>query len=335
MSEPVARIAATMVLRGIGLGMIGLLLSMSLQHLRLVYAAPVILMATPLLALGVKWINFGYFPVMPQLQFILVLAVFGALAGLVLRRSRTALVALVGLAVGLFAWGASTQVPGDLYEAARATGLHVLENTQDLPRSDDAFVQVLQIAFAYAEDNSNGTDAVLPNQAAILALGVILGEDRVARVGGRQLEPGGQKQRAALRRRVSIRGRNDLSQHFSVSAALTVLSDAQRALTVGIAKEMKDSTPGGSGFSFVDMGANKTGIRFAVAATRNQDSARSIQLRIAQGLDMDDFFPDFRDLPEGMSDKEFQAEYGGLGSARTQGILAEIDRRISACESLR
>ena len=176
------------------------------------------------------------------------------------------------LAAGLSVWGVSTGIPDDLYEASRATAVHVLEFARDVPQGDDGFARLLEVAFAYAEDNSHGTDAVLPNRAAILALGVILGEDRVARVGGREIDPGREEERAALRQRIGIHGRTDLSQHFWVSAALTVLSDAQRSLTVGITKEMMDSSPGGSGFSFVDMAANKAGIRFAVVATRNAES---------------------------------------------------------------
>jgi hypothetical protein len=175
---------------------------------------------------------------------------------------------------------------------------------------------------------------VLPNQAAILALGVILGDDQVARVGRRELDSDRREQRAALRRRVTIHGRNDLSMHFWVSAALTVLSDERRALTVGIVKELKDSTSGGSGFSFVDMAANKAGIRFAVVATRDADSARSMQMRILQGGNAYRFVPDISNLSEGISGDQFQAEYGGLGGARTREILAEIDHRISAIAGL-
>jgi hypothetical protein len=333
-SEPAARVAASVVLRGIGVGMIGVLAAMALQRVQVRYAAPLLLVATPLVATGAKWINFGYFPILPQLQFIGIVAILGVLAGLALRRSRIALTALVVLAVALFAWGTSTGVSDDLYQAARVTGLHVLENTQDLPRDDDGFARVLEVAFAYAEDNSHGTEAVLPNQAAILALGVLLGDDRVAWVGRRELEPATKQQRAALRGRATIHGRSDLPQHFWVSAALTVLSDQQRSLAVGIAKEMKDSTPGGSGFSFVDMAANKAGIQFAVAATRDTESARAMQLRISTGVDGNDFFPDIHGLGEGFSGDQFQAEYGGLGSARTRAIFAEIDRRVRACEGL-
>jgi hypothetical protein len=65
------------------------------------YAAPLLLVATPLVALGAKWINFGYFPIMPQLQFIGVVAILGVLAGLALRQCRIAFTALVVLAVAL------------------------------------------------------------------------------------------------------------------------------------------------------------------------------------------------------------------------------------------
>jgi hypothetical protein len=314
--------------------MIGVLAAMALQQVGLRHAAPAILVATPVLALGAKWINFGYFPVMPQLQFIVVVAIFGALAGLALRRSRAAAISLMVLSVALVAWGASTGVPDDLYEVARMTGLYVLEDTEDLPQGDAAFSRMLEVAFAYAEDNSHGTDPILTNKAAILALGVILGDDRVAQVGRRKLEPGGKEQRAALRRRVTIHGRGDLPQHFWVSAALTVLSDEKRALTVGITKEMRDSTSGGSGFSFVDMVANKAGIRFAAVATRNAESARAMQMRIKQESTKDDFVPSIHDLPEGLSGDVFQSAYGGLGGKETRRLFAEIDRRVNACRGL-
>jgi hypothetical protein len=335
LSESMARAAATFALRAVGVGMIGVLAALSLKQVSSRYCAALLLVASPLVALGVKWINFGYFPVMPQFQFIVVVAILGALAGLALRRSRIALTTLVGLAAAIFVWGSSTGVPDDLYEAARATGLHVLENSQEVPEGDGAFERLLEIAFAYAEDNSHGTSAVMPNRAAILALGVILGEDRVAEVGRRTLDPGNKEQRAAVRSLVTLHGRADLPQHFWVSAALTVLSDENRALTVGILKEMKDSTAGGSGFSFVDMAANKAGIRFAVLATRDTASARIIQMRIAEGVSRDHFMADISGLPEAISADAFHSDFGGLGGEETRKLFAEIDRRISACKGFR
>lgn len=327
-SEPTARAVATFVLRAAGLGVIGVLLSLALGHVRLRYAAPIVLVSAPLLAFAVKWINFGYVPIPLQIGFIVTFAVLGGLIGLSLRRSRTALVALGLISGGLFLWGTSTSVSRDLYEAAKVTGLHVLQHGEDVPPGDQGFARLLEIAFLHAEDNSHGVDPVLPNQAAILALGVILGEERVASIARREVDPGTRDARQALRRRIALRGRGDLSQHFWVSGALVVLSDANRSLSVGLTKELKDSTPGGSGFSFVDMLANKAGIRFAHVATQNEASAREVQLRIAQGVDIEDFMPEIDGLPEGIPRDDFQSQYGGLGGAETRRLLEKIDKRI-------
>jgi len=334
LSEPAARAAATIALRGAGLGMIGVLLSLAFKRVRLQWAAPLVLVAAPLLAVAAQWINYGYFPIAPQLRFGVAGAILGALAGLALRRSRTALAALLILAVGLFAWGTSTGVPDDLYEAARATGLHVLANAEDIPDGDDGFAGLLHAAFTFAEDNSHGTDPVQPNKAAILALGVILGEERVARAAKRQVHLDRNQEIAALRNRVTLRGRQDLSRHFWVSAALAVLSDENRSMTVGITKELMDATPGGTGFSFVDLTADRAGTLFAEAATRNPGAARAMQSRIRNGVRIADFFPEIVDLPEGLSRDEFQAEYGGLGGAGTRQVVGEIRRLLGTCEGL-
>lgn len=333
-SEPTARAVATIALRGVGLGLIGILLSLVFQRMRLQLAAPLVLVVAPLLAVIAQWVNYGYFPIAPQLRFGVVSAILGALAGLVLRRSWMALAVLLILAAGLFTWGTSTGVPDDLYEAARATGLYVLLNAEDIPKGDDGFAMLLHDAFTFAEDNSHGTDAVKPNRAAILALGAILGEDRVAKVGKRQIDFGRRREIAALRKRVTLRGRRDLSQHFWVSAALTVLSDQRRSMTVGIAKEMMDATPGGSGFSFVDLMADRAGILFADAATKNGRWARAMQMRIWDGVRIADFLPAIQGLPEGISRDDFQAEYGGLGGAGTRKVVEEIQRRLATCGGL-
>jgi uncharacterized protein YfiM (DUF2279 family) len=310
-SEPAARAVATVALRGVGLGLIGILLSLSFKQVRMRWAAPLVVVVSPLLAVAAQWINYGYFPIAPQLRFGVASAILGALVGLVLCRSRMALAVLIIFAVGLFAWGTSTGISDDLYEAARATGLYLLENAEDVPMGDDGFVWLLQAAFTFAEDNSHRTDAVQPNQAVILALGVILGEEQVAKVAKRQVALGRREEIAALRERITLRGRNDLARHFWVSAALAVLSDESRSMTIGITKELMDATPGGSGFSFVDLTADRAGSLFADAATRNVQSARAMQLRIRNGVRIADFCPDLQNLPEGIYRDEFQAEYGG------------------------
>jgi uncharacterized protein YfiM (DUF2279 family) len=200
---------------------------------------------------------------------------------------------------------------------------------------DDGFARLLRIAFTFAEDNSHGTEVELPNRAAIFALGVILGEHRVVRVGKRKIDPGRIKEAQTLRRRITLNGRQDLSQHFWVSAALTILSNEKHSMTVGITKELMDAAPGGSGFSFVDLTADRASILFAVASTRNAESASAMQLRIQSGVKMADFYPDVRDLPEGISRDDFLKDYGGLNGVETHEVVKEIQRRLAACEGLR
>jgi hypothetical protein len=335
LSESKARLFTAVVFRAIGLAMIGIFLSMALIEVPVRRSAIYVLAATPVLAIVVKWMNFGYFPIRMQLVFIIIASLFGALAGLALRKSRAAAVTGVVLVPVVLAWGMGKKVPVDLDMAARATGLHLLDNSDQIASGDEAFGQVVEMAFAFAEDNSHGTDAVFANKAAILALGVIVGDEKVAKVGWSDLGPALQQQRAALRQRVTAHGRNDLPRHFAVSAALTLLTDEHRALAVGITKELSDSQPGGSGFSFVDMVANKAGIRFAVVATKSQDSARKMQMRIIGADPPATLIPPIDGFAEGLSSGVFEGGYGGVGGLITRELFKEIDQRVLACEALR
>ena len=210
----------------------------------------------------------------------------------------------------------------------------MLSAADRIPDGDAGFARLLEVAFAFAEDNSHGTDPVAPNVAAILALGVILGDERVAGVARRQIDEQALPEAAALRARVTVYGRTDWSRHFWVSAALTVLGDANRSITVGLAKELMDTAPGGSGFSFSDLAADAAGGAFAVAATRDDSSARAMQRRILRGVNIEDFLPDIRDLPEGLTRDQLQAEYGGLGGEGTQRIVNEILQRLRGSAGL-
>lgn len=329
-NEPAARFLATALLRGAGVGLVGVLLASALSGWRSRYSTACVLAGAPLLAVAAKRINFGTLPIWPQLVFILMIAFLGALAGLALRRNWAALLTLTVSTFGLAAWGTSTRVPDNVYEAWRGTALHVLDAAADVPNGDEGFLRLLQIAFAYAEDNSHGTTAILPNRAAILALGLLLGDDTVARIGGRTLEVGSSEERTLLRNRIRLDDRTDLSRHFWVSAAVATLADEPRARMIGLSKEVMDSTPGGSGFSFVDMAANAAGIQLAVTATRSQASARAVQVDTRKIAGLSDIFPSIAGLPENITRDVLQSDFGGLGGAETQRLLAEIDRRIKA-----
>ncbi len=333
-SEPGARAIATIFLRAAGLALLGILVALFFSSHRFRWAALTALIAAPMLAVLCQWINYGYFPIYAQIQLGVASSFLGALAGLALRRNRIALVAFVVIGGGIFIWGTSTGISNELNFATRATGQHVLENTKGIPNGDEGFAELIREAFKFAADNSHRKDAILPNQAAILALGVIVGEETVAKVANRPIDLGRLDEFKALRNRIKLRGRNDLARQFWVSAALTILSDESRSMTVGIGKELMDATPGGSGFSFVDLTADRAGTLFAELATRDAESAREMQKRIRSGLSSFDLCPDIEGLPEGLSRDQFQTEYGGLGGAKTEEIVKEIQQRLATCQGL-
>ncbi len=123
--------------------------------------------------------------------------------------------------------------------------------------------------------------------------------------------------------------RIDLAQHFIGSAALTASVDNQVAKVVGEEKELSDAQ-GGSGFSFIDLAADKAGTRFGEIATASPESARKLQLAMAQIKDYTDFMPDPRDLPEKMNEADFKRRYGSINSEAYQELSKKIDARIAA-----
>lgn len=76
-AEPRARFVATTLLRGAGVGLIGVLLATALASWKSWAAVPAVLIGAPVLALVAKWINFGGLPIWPQLAFILLVALLG------------------------------------------------------------------------------------------------------------------------------------------------------------------------------------------------------------------------------------------------------------------
>lgn len=333
-SESKSMVVATVALRASGLAILGLLASLSLGRVPLKIAAPVVVFGAPLLAVLCQWFNYGHFPISMQLQLGIASALVGAIGGLALYRSWIAGGVLIGLLAGVYLWGTSTGISDDLARNARLTGEYLMDHADEVSDGDQGFADLLERAFLFADDNSHGTSAVKANKAAILALGFILGEERVARIAQRDMTFERTHEVSKLRQRVTLRGRSDLPRHFWVSAALVVLADENRAMTVGIGKELMDATGGGSGFSFVDLLANRAGMLLANTATQSDATARALHARVREGVLLDDFFPSIDELPEGFTMDEFQSQLGGLGGSETLRLKREIEERLSACRGL-
>lgn len=331
LTEPAARLISAFSFRSVGLCILGCLVSLAMSSLRRLVAVPVSVIAASCLAIATMWFHYGYFPVYLQLQIGVVSVLAGVLGGFVLLRNRVAIGLFFFVAVAVSVWGASIGVSDELDVATRTISQQLLQKSDQIPKGDEGFVMILREAFAAAQEHSSDEDVVFANKAAILALGGILGEDRVARVAKREVDPIYQQKKEAIRNRITLRGRNDLSRHFWVSASLVVMSNESNSRTVGIAKEMMDSGSGGSGFSFADLAADFAGIQFAVLATKKGPSAEGMQRFVLQASSSNDFCPAIEGLPEGLSAERFQKEYGGLGGKETRSLFDEIRSRIRAC----
>ncbi len=196
------------------------------------------------------------------------------------------------------------------------------------------FEAFLQAAFDLARRRSTVEDPVLENRAAILALAVLLGHPRVETLIGPVTD---QELRAMAKQnvgRVTLRDRRDWCQHFLVSAALALTLNQSLSDEAGVTKEELDAGSGGSGFSFADYLADRAGTLFALAATRDDQSARRMQDRLASRPNVDDLFPPAADLPEGIPDAILQRDYGGVKGQRSNQVIAEIERRLARCPGL-
>ncbi len=197
------------------------------------------------------------------------------------------------------------------------------------PPGEARFGAAVQSAFAFAATRSGNDGAVRENRAALLALGLVLGARRLETFTGKVAGPVDLAALARTCKGSTMRGRDDWPKHFTVSAALTVLSLDRASDAVGVLKEELDAD-GGSGFSFGDLLADRAGTAFGEYATRDEKGARALQARLAKGFALDDYFPAADGLPEGIQDRELQARYGGVGGKEYNRLVAEIERRIAA-----
>ncbi len=127
--------------------------------------------------------------------------------------------------------------------------------------------------------------------------------------------------------RLLLQGREDLAQHFIVSAAIAATAGSAAADAIGLDKELGDSTSG-SGFSFADLAADRAGTEFG---KRFVDPDHAVRLRnaFAARLGDEDIMPPVEGLPERLTDTEFKTVYGEVGSETYNAMLSNIESRIT------
>lgn len=187
----------------------------------------------------------------------------------------------------------------------------------------------LSASLKYAAKRSDSTDeAIMENRAALLALAIYFGNYRFNTLLNAVPDATIQQCQRA-RSAVSLAGRQDLALHFIYSVAIKIIADSQMSFAVGELKEMLDSLQGGSGFSFADLAADESGIRFAELAT-TPESAERVQMMAAELKHEERFFPAIDNLPEGIPQQQFEEEYGGTEGSYYKGRLTQIKASINA-----
>ncbi len=193
------------------------------------------------------------------------------------------------------------------------------------PDASVSLFDLLQPLFALARQRSGDAAAdanpAAENRAALVVLGL--------HVSGRRLSsivPAAQTWARPRWVHITMHGRDDLPQHFVLSALLATKGSSPLADAVGLYKEVADAG-GGSGFSFNDIAADRPVTRFGERAV--QQPGR-LQAALAGPLNEFDLMPDFSELPEFLPAAEFRQRYGGVDSPAFLRVLADIDARLAA-----
>jgi len=205
---------------------------------------------------------------------------------------------------------------------------HLVSYIDSIPNTKLSLQSISSPLFKEAQNNSQTPNsAMTENKAAIIALALFVGDyDLKAFIknsfGLKQLDTPNQL-------KFNLQGRKDLVLHFIYSAMIKIFSNNHISLSIGEIKEISDSAKGGSGFSFVDLLADRAGAQFAHNAIDSNITALNLQEKMSLSSSEIDMFPSILGLPEKLSASQFTKLYGSKKSTRFQMQIKEIDHRIN------
>lgn len=285
-------------------------------------------------ALTIRFVKMGYLPVWINAAIPVAACLLGVWLGLgLLYRSGKIALLILAVVTGAAFWLLSG---GPTAELSRITETHLrklVASSSDIPAGEARFGALMKVAFTPLE-GSEKINAVENNRAAILALGIALGDERLAKLVGLNRDNKLMREAASLRKGTTLRKRGDWPRHFFLSAGLTVLENSLVSDAGGLMKEQLDALTRGSGFSFCDVAADRAGVRFATAATNSEEDAKAMQEFMMRKFNVSDFFPIISDLPENLTPEQFQKEYGSVGSQLYREKIADIETRLDRCVAL-
>ena len=184
---------------------------------------------------------------------------------------------------------------------------------------------LLSPIFSLARERSTSNPPVPENKAALLVLSFYIKGVNIVRF----LEVDNSQMYKTNRHTIRLGGRSDLAKHFMISAGMAASGGSPLADSMGLFKEIDDSR-GGSGFSFVDLAADRAGVRLAETAIASTKKARYVQSILSNKPTESDYMPKADDFPEFMQEAEFKQRYGGIGAVQYNKVAEQIEQRINA-----
>lgn len=200
-----------------------------------------------------------------------------------------------------------------------------LVREQAVARSMDLATQVRR-AF---KERQAGSSVEGANRAAFVALAMFTVSPNAGNLAGDAVEA--TKPCRLSPQPLALLGRHDLAKHWALSAALAALYGEDISQVMGTWKEIADSGPNGSGFSFVDLSADRSGIHWAMKASdaATADEAR----RDLAAISEDRIVPlHALALSEGLTEAEFQSRYTSTESPQYAAMVERIDQVLKGQE---
>jgi hypothetical protein len=164
------------------------------------------------------------------------------------------------------------------------------------------------------------------NRAAFVALAIVVVGDRaypLAPSAAQAIETCSTATSSIL-----LRDRADLAKHWTFSAALQAVLGNSPATAAGEWKELSDSLPSGSGFSFVDLAADRSGLRIARLGVDERSAARTAE-RLAAATEEDLLPAQLLRAEEGLPEAAFVRQFGTIKAENYKATVAWIDRELS------
>ncbi|OQW67488.1 MAG: hypothetical protein BVN35_20245 [Proteobacteria bacterium ST_bin11] len=185
-----------------------------------------------------------------------------------------------------------------------------------------SITDLLQPLFLTAYEQTLAEDAIQENRAIIIAVGSYIYKHDLRRYLPLGLVYSKEYPVFAYKR-------IDIPQHFIASALLAIIDSSLLGEQIGIDKELGDAQKG-SGFSFIDLAADRTGTRFGQIAIASVKEARELQRIMSSTKDYSSVIPELQDLPENMDEKTFASKFKSVESPAYNELIQEIDARIIA-----